>query len=93
MTTNPAPMNATAAQFEKVVLRMMPTIFSSMPEGRLIAGILRQAWDDGDKYSSRKFFLNDESPLGAYCVAVGLDTSQIRAMFTKHCAAHKRAVA
>lgn len=87
--TNPEPLNATVGQFEKVVLRMMPAAFSGMPEGRLIAAIFGQAWEDADKRFGRKFFLHDESALGMYCEKTGLDASQIRDMFVKHCGKYK----
>ena len=93
MTTKPEHLNATAAQFEKVVLRMMPTSFSKMPEGRLIAGILREAWSDAKDLRARNFFMDENSALAMYCDKTGLNTSQIRSMFVNHCAAYKLAVA
>jgi len=85
-------LNATAAQFEKGLLRMMPNCFSSMGEGRLIAGIFRQAWADADHASSRRFFLNSGGGAATYCALVGLDHSQVKAMFEKHCASYKNSI-
>ena len=93
MTTTPEKLNATSFQFEQVLLRMMPSRFSKMPEGKLIAGIFRQAWSDAKDFRARKFFMDDDSTLVMYCTMTGLDASQIRSMFVNHCAAYKQVIA
>ena len=82
-------LHATSIQFEKVILRMMPECFSSMPEGKLIAAIYGQAFTDAHKDSSRRFFLNDKGMNAFYCAQVGLEPTQIKTMFTQHCKAYK----
>ena len=82
-------LNATAMQFEKAILRMMPDCFSSMPEGKLIAGIYGQAFADANKDSSRRLFLNGTSVSAFYCSLVGLDHMQVKEMFIRHCKAYK----
>ena len=79
------PLFATAAQFRTLVLRMMPSEFSNMGEGKLIAEIFYRAWADGHKQSSRFFFLAPKGGSAFWCDQVGLDASQIRSMFIKHC--------
>lgn len=84
------PKNATASQFNKLLMRMMPSCYSCMGEGKLIAAILTQAWIDAeDKHSARAFFTDQSSALDFYCEKVGLNGQQIREIFKKHSAAYK----
>lgn len=81
---------ATPQQFQKVVLRMMPSWASSLGEGKLIAGVMSQAWSDamsslqGATFSNR-FFSNENGVLEKYCSACGLNWKQVSEMYEKNC--------
>ena len=75
---------ATSAQFNKLLLRMMPSEFSSIGEGRLIAAIISQSWSDANKSSARTFFTSTTSRLDFLCLQIGLEPTQIRELFKKH---------
>jgi hypothetical protein len=78
-------LTATAAQFGKLVVRMMPPAFSCMPEGRLIAAILAQAWSDASESpSARRFFAVRGEGLDYYCEKTGLNAQQLRELYLKH---------
>ena len=81
--------NATSAQFERVILRLMPNCFSAMAEGKLIAGIYAQAFLDGHLELSRRFFLDDNGGNAYYASLVGLEPTQIRTLYKDHCKAYK----
>ena len=76
---------ATTAQFHKVILRMMPTWASEMGEGRLIAGILAEAWSNGGSDPCVRFFTNETGMLERYCGVCGLDWEQVRELYQLHC--------
>jgi hypothetical protein len=75
----------TSAQFHRVILRMMPEWASSISAGRLIAGILAQAWFDGGRDDARRFFANETGILERYCSVCGLEWEQVRKMYQDHC--------
>jgi hypothetical protein len=77
--------NATAVQFQQLLIRMMPNTFSCTGEGRLIAAVLSQAWRDSEKFeSARRFFTDEASPLNFYCQLVELNAQQLREVFADH---------
>ena len=76
---------ANTAQFHKFVLRMMPEWASSIPEGRLMAGILAQAWFEGYKDENRRFFRNETKVLEKYCSVCGLDWEQMVGIYERNC--------
>ena len=82
-------LNASPAQFGKLIQRMMPKHISESGEGKLIAAILTQAWADSDKAASRRFFTESDSFLGAYADATGLNAAQLRELFAMHNGAYK----
>jgi len=82
MTNN---QTATNLQFQRVILRMMPQWASSIPAGRLIAGILAQAWFDGGRDDARRFFANETGTLEKYCSICGLEWEQVRKMYQNNC--------
>lgn len=79
------PQYANAQQFGKVILRMMPEWASGIPEGRLVAAILQQAWTDGESVPSRVFFSNQTGRLAMFCEKVGLNWEQVSEMYFNHC--------
>lgn len=76
---------ASAQQFHKAIIRMMPLWASEMGEGKLIATILSHAWAEGKHDSSRRFFNNETGVLEKYCSAAGLDWIQISELYKNHC--------
>lgn len=70
---------ATAEQFNKVLLRWMPTWSSCTPEGKLVAGVISQAWADGMSW----FFKPDCAALQFYCERAGLGAGHLSDMFEK----------
>lgn len=90
-------LNATNAQFEKLLLNMLPADVSRMPEAKLIVGVISQAWNDSNEdrhaRSARNFFIDEKSSLGAYCDLVGFNASQIRKVFRDHNAKYKQNIA
>ena len=85
--------NATAAQLEKLILRMMPNHISRMGEERLIAAIIGKAWDDSELHSSKVFFTEVGGFLDLYCDKCGLNAQQIREIFIDHNAEFKKHMA
>lgn len=90
-------LDATNAQFEKLLLNMLPPDVSRMPEAKLIVGVISQAWNDSNEdrhaRTSRNFFTDEKSSLGAYCDLVGFNASQIRQVFRDHNAKYKQNIA
>lgn len=71
---------ANPEQFNKVLLRWMPSWASSTPEGRLVAGIITQAWAEGVSW----FFKPDCAALQFWCEKAGLGAAHLSEMFEKH---------
>lgn len=71
---------ATAEQFNKVLLRWMPQPLAAIPEGRLVAGILTQAWSDGDAW----FFTPTCKWLQFWCAKIGVSAEFLADEFHKH---------
>ena len=60
--------NATALRGSTSTVRMMPSCYSCIGEGKLIAAILTQAWIDAKtKHSTRAFSPINQSALDFYC--------------------------
>lgn len=71
---------ATAEQFYKVLLRWMPSHVADLPEGKLIAGIIAQAWSDGTSW----FFRPTCQSLQFFCDKTGLNPDNLWEEFQKH---------
>lgn len=79
------PMTATATQFGKLLLRMMPKTLAEMPEGKFMVAIFTQAWTDVDNYSTaRLFFTQGFGRFNEYCDKMGLNAEQIKEIYLKH---------
>jgi hypothetical protein len=73
MTEKRQRQYATSSQFATVLLRWMPQWASSTPEGKLIASVFAQAWEDGVHW----FFKEDCKQLLFYCGRVQLNPKAV----------------
>lgn len=81
---------ATPLQFGKVLLRMMPSSLSAMPEARMTVAIFVQAFEDAAYYThARNFFTERAGPFDLLCRICGFDPSQVQAMYLKHNRHHR----
>lgn len=77
MTRSQKQLIATTEQFNKGVLRLMPTWATAIPEGALVASVLTQAWLDGSTW----FFAQGSEELRFLCGLVDIDPDFISRLY------------
>ena len=77
-------MKVLSKTFNKAILRMMPEWASETGEGKLVAGIMSQAWADLPKHPAKEYFRNRDGMLEKHCTLVGLDWQQISKIAKNH---------
>jgi hypothetical protein len=77
-------MKVLAHQFNKAILRMMPTWASETGEGKFVAAIMTQAWADLPRQPAKEYFRNKNGMLQRHCDICGLEWTQIKKVVDKY---------